>query len=463
MRKLGSIALAALCLIGSQAAAPPSGVAAPVPLGGAPSATSADAAVPAGSPRSVSTTAANARIRRVLPARIRSESKVLGSRFTMTVWDTASTRYTYKRHARASRRGASTTKILTSVGVLQAMGPERLLPTRVLAGASAREVVLTAGGDPLLTSANLRALARDTAVALGRIKPKPTASASPSSQASALGAPAAAARPRIVVRADDSLFPGPGRSSGWPSSYIPRQVRSVSAFARDDNKARNATADAGAYFAASLRALGVPARYSGEAAARSGARVLATFAGHSVAQAVSHTLLVSDNDTAEMLFRQIAVARGLPGTWSGARTALARTLAELDVPLRGVRIVDGSGLSLNGRLTAGALTSALVRALSPKYPRLAGLREWLPVAGRTGTLKAGYLRFNSAPAKCAAGRIQAKTGTVADAITLAGYAIGADGQTKVFVALVNSRPKRYSRMQTRRSIDRVVSGITGCW
>ena len=83
--------------------------------------------------------------------------------------------------------------------------------------------------------------------------------------------------------------------------------------------------------------------------------------------------------------------------------------------------------------------------------------------GRTGTLKASAKRFSSKPARCAAGMIQAKTGTVADAIALAGYATGADGQTKVFVSVVNSRPTRYSRATTRRAVDRAASSVTGCW
>jgi D-alanyl-D-alanine carboxypeptidase/D-alanyl-D-alanine-endopeptidase (penicillin-binding protein 4) len=237
----------------------------------------------------------------------------------------------------------------------------------------------------------------------------------------------------------------------------------VGAFARDDRKVRDATRDAGSYFAAALRDLGVSATYAGRAAAAPEAVTLASIPGHTVAQAVSRTLLVSDNDTAEMLFRHVAVGRGLPGTWAGARQGLADTLRELQVPLDGVRIVDGSGLSLEGRLTAGALTSALARALSPEHPELAGIRGWLPVAGRTGTLKPGYKRFHSKPAKCAAGLIQAKTGTVADAIALAGYAAGADGQTKIFVSIVNSRPTRYSRVTTRAAVDRATSSITGCW
>ena len=422
-----------------------------------------------------STSAANARIGQVLAKR--SSSKILGKRFTMTVWDTASGSYVFQRRADASLRGASTTKVLTSVGALAALGPDHRFPTTVRAGSTPDEIVLVAGGDPLLSSADLRALAASTVGALGlsptpTVPPVPSESATPSplepvpSASGSASAPvtvAPAGARTITVRADDSLFSGIGQSRGWPNSYLPSQVRPVGAFARDDRKVRDATKDAGAYFAAALRTLGVTATYAGEASAAPESATVASIPGHSVAEAVSRALLISDNDTAEMLFRHIAVARGLPGTWAGARQALADTLRELNVPLEGVRIIDGSGLSLEGRLTAGALTSALARALSPEHPELAGMRGWLPVAGRTGTLKAGYKRFNSKPAKCAAGLIQAKTGTVADAIALAGYAAGADGQTKVFVSIVNSRPTRYSRVTTRAAVDRATSSITGCW
>ncbi len=240
-------------------------------------------------------------------------------------------------------------------------------------------------------------------------------------------------------------------------------MRPVGPFARDDRELRDPTADAGRYFASALRKAGVKAKYRGEAVAGDHARTIARYAGHTVGEAVGHALLVSDNDTAEMLFRQVAVARGLPSTWAGARTAVAATLKELGVPLRKVRIIDGSGLSLDGRITAGALTATLAAAISPKHPELAPLRGALPVAGRTGTLKAAYLRFTAKPARCAAGRIQAKTGTLADAIALAGYATGADGRTRIFVAVVNHRPTKYTRAQTRKAVDKVAASVTGCW
>lgn len=390
----------------------------------------------------VSAADANERIARLLPSR--TTSAVLGPDFTMTVWDSHTRSYVFKRRAKQSQRGASTMKILTSVAVLSSLGPDHRFPTLVQAGSADNELILVGGGDPMLTSANLRALARRTVQAL-------EAEHGPGSV------------PPITVRADDSLFRGGGITKGWYSSWVPSEVRRVGAFARDDRKVTDATADVGAYFAAKLRANDVPATYRGEAQAERDAAVVASYAGHTVAKSVSHALFVSDNDTAEMLFRHVAVARGEKASFPGARRAVRAALAELNVPLTGVEIVDGSGLSLEGRITAPALNIALKRALSNKYPRLAGLRGWLPVAGRTGTLQAAYGRFTTWPSRCAAGLVQGKTGTLADAISLAGYAQGADGNTKIYVALVNSRPTAYSRLATRQAVDGPVSSITGCW
>lgn len=471
---------------------------------------------------------ANARISQVLAER--SNSAVLGSGFTMTVRDPSDDQYVFSRRASASLRGASTTKILTTVAALETLGPDHRMPTRVLQTAT-REIVLKAGGDPMLSSANLRELARGTARALTSAPASPastppsstppsstpatestqpsvaSSSASPTPAGSSLttasptaggstppaeqippavpgptaspqvtgtsylpasvGAADTRATPRslgrVVVRADDSLFPGSGQSVGWPNYFLPGQVRPVNAFARDDNRARDAAADAGRYFTAALRSAGIQATYAGEASAPPDAPTIASFAGHTIGQAVSRALLISDNDTAEMLFRQVAVGRGTRADWAGARRAQRAALADLGIPLEGVEIVDGSGLSTRGRLTAGALTTALAKSLTDQHPRLAKLRSWLPVAGRTGTLKASSGRFNTQPARCAAGLIQAKTGTLSDAIALAGFARGADGNTKIFVAIVNSRPTRYSRATTRRYLDRVAASVTGCW
>src|SRR5205823_12571979 len=60
----------------------------------------------------------------------------------------------------------------------------------------------------------------------------------------------------------------------------------------------------------------------------------------------------SDNFTAELLLKQIGAANGATGTTATGAALVRTTLAEAGIPLAGVRIVDGSGLSSLDRLTA---------------------------------------------------------------------------------------------------------------
>ena len=63
----------------------------------------------------------------------------------------------------------------------------------------------------------------------------------------------------------------------------------------------------------------------------------------------------SDNFTAELLLKQIGAANGATGTTATGAALVRTTLAEAGIPLAGVRIVDGSGLSSLDRLTARAI------------------------------------------------------------------------------------------------------------
>ena len=126
----------------------------------------------------------------------------------------------------------------------------------------------------------------------------------------------------------------------------------------------------------------------------------------------------SDNFVAEMLLRVLAAERvGAPGrTQNGVSVAL-QTLKKLDVPVSGLRMVNGSGLFGNSRVSAGQLT----KLLSAMYGQPAVQPEFmtqLAVAGVDGTL--GH-RLTQLPAPRV---IRAKTGTLDDVIALSGYALG---------------------------------------
>jgi PBP4 family serine-type D-alanyl-D-alanine carboxypeptidase len=149
----------------------------------------------------------------------------------------------------------------------------------------------------------------------------------------------------------------------------------------------------------------------------------------------------SDNYFAEMLLKHLGlVATGIGSSAAGAE-AVRDELASRGVPLGGVTIVDGSGLSLDDRLTAAALGAMLRSAL-----RDAELSEpfyaSLPRAGIDGTLED---RMEAAPAR---DRVRAKTGTTDNASALSGYV----GTRFAFVVLQNGDPVPWT--SSRRSQDR---------
>jgi D-alanyl-D-alanine carboxypeptidase/D-alanyl-D-alanine-endopeptidase (penicillin-binding protein 4) len=149
----------------------------------------------------------------------------------------------------------------------------------------------------------------------------------------------------------------------------------------------------------------------------------------------------SDNFTAELMLKQLGTLVAEPGTTAAGAAFVRSTLADADVPLAGVRIVDGSGLSLLDRVTAREIGAILRAAWSDPEVRPSFVAA-LPVAGVNGTL---VKRMRRPPAR---GHVLAKTGTTANASALSGYVRG----RYVFSVLQNGNP--ISTVWTRRAQDR---------
>jgi serine-type D-Ala-D-Ala carboxypeptidase/endopeptidase (penicillin-binding protein 4) len=149
----------------------------------------------------------------------------------------------------------------------------------------------------------------------------------------------------------------------------------------------------------------------------------------------------SDNFTAEMLLKQLGASRLDRGTSAAGATVVMETLAQAGVPMAGVRVVDGSGLSRLDRLTANALAALLKVAWNDPTIRPVLLAS-LPVAGVNGTLED---RLRKPPAR---GRVLAKTGTTDVASALSGYV----STRFAFTVLQNGHPLSY--WWARRAQDR---------
>lgn len=371
-----------------------------------------------------------------LPARLAALK--LGSRASVVVTDIDAKADVLAIRAGTRRMPASLSKLATAVTALSALGPSRRFETTALLAPNGA-LVLHGGGDATLRTVDLNALARDAVTQLG--------------------AHSAARRPVVV---DDSIFGAPSLAPGWPRSYYSGQVSPVRGLVVDRASSADTGMLAGRRFAAALTRLGVPVTSVSRRRTAAGSTVVAAVQGATLAEQIRAMLQVSDNDIAETLGRQVARAQGVRPDWAGAAAARMTVLTRLGVPMQGVRLLDGSGLSRASRLTPQALVSLLALSADPAHPELGSIAfgGGLPVAGVTGSLRPARGRFVTAPSKCAAGKIWAKTGLLRDVVGLAGYTRSTDGHLQAFAILVNGAR---STITLRRQVDSLAATVTGCW
>jgi len=150
---------------------------------------------------------------------------------------------------------------------------------------------------------------------------------------------------------------------------------------------------------------------------------------------VAEMLTTSDNNTAELLLKELGFADSATGTRAAGLNAVDRTLRSWGVPMDGVRPLDGSGLSLENRVTCAAILAVLQRSVGTT------LLPGLPVAGRTGTLAGEFLGTS------VEGRLAAKTGTLENqpvtadppsVKALSGYLPTTNGDVIEFTMILNS-------------------------
>lgn len=335
---------------------------------------------------------------------------------------------------------ASNMKIITAVNALTVLGPDHRFTTKVTLSEDGGTLRLVGGGDPLLSDAQLRLLAEQTVTALAGAAPNQLAF-------------------------DDTLFSGKDRGPGWTGGYLPYVVAPVRALARVYDYSSTPEVNATKAFARALAKLGLKTTFVGRSAAQTSDRELATNTAHSVRGAVRLMLQVSENNVAEVLYRQVAVHSGQRGNWAGARTAATATLKSLGINTEGAVLADGSGVSRNDRVTATQLVNTLELTANKANTRLRMVYygKALPTSGESGTLDARYGRYTSGPSACARGAVFAKTGTLFDTIALSGFTTGKDGALKAFSFLVNDRPQSVSQLSTRRAVDALAATVNGCY
>ncbi len=137
----------------------------------------------------------------------------------------------------------------------------------------------------------------------------------------------------------------------------------------------------------------------------------------------------SVNAVADQLFLAIGLAARGEGTRVASAAAVREALEELGVDPAGLVQVDGSGLSRENRVRAEQLVALLEAVLRGDPASADAFLSSLAVAGETGTLED---RMGAI-----AGRVRAKTGWIAGASALSGFASTDGGETIAFSILVH--------------------------
>jgi D-alanyl-D-alanine carboxypeptidase/D-alanyl-D-alanine-endopeptidase (penicillin-binding protein 4) len=253
------------------------------------------------------------------------------------------------------------------------------------------------------------------------------------------------------VLADESWFDAQRTAPGWKAGFFINESPPLSALVVDRGRYDGHVAPQPALAAAGqlrqmLRSAGIAAGAVAAGRAPPNAYGLGQLESEPLPDVLKGMDRDSDNFTAELILKEIGAEAGTAGTTGEGARIVLRDLADAGVPLAGVRMFDGSGLSLDDRLTARALGTLLVAAWND-----IGLRNafWaaLPVAGVNGTLED---RMQRAPAR---GAVRAKTGTTNRASALSGYV----GDRYVFAVMQNGWP--VSTWSARRAQDRFATTL----
>jgi serine-type D-Ala-D-Ala carboxypeptidase/endopeptidase (penicillin-binding protein 4) len=351
------------------------------------------------------------------------------------VYDLSKNAYVYRRNAGLALKPASNEKLPVAVTALSILQPSYTIPTELRARGNQTgsvwngRLILKGYGDPALTSSQLGRLAR--AVQQAGIT-----------------------RVTGAIIGDESFFDKMRVAPGWKASYYKDECPPLSALIVNRGHFRGYITDKPALVAAKmLRAKLVDRGIRVAGRAKLGrtdqtSTLIATEQSPALRWLVRRMDRQSDNFYAEMLVKVLGANERSSGTTSDGTRVIRGELRYRGVPLRGVVIADGSGLSAYDRLTAKATARLLRSALSDSKISTAFV-DSLPTAGVNGTL---VDRMTSGPAYR---NVFAKTGTTDSASALSGYV----RSRYVFSILMNGNPIPW--WYARQAQDRFAQVLAG--
>lgn len=221
------------------------------------------------------------------------------------------------------------------------------------------------------------------------------------------------------IAVEQGVFSGPSQPDSWASgdkgSYYGTGVHG---FNFEDNRVGKASVKSPASIflnrlQAALTKAGIAVGNREELP--NGRKLLLRHQSGPIFEIMRSCMMRSDNMFAETLLRTYALRRGKEGSTEAGAREEADFWRKKGMPMEGVKIVDGSGLSRQNRLTASFLANVL--------KDMAGdvdYASYFPLAGQEGTLR-GFLKGSDLDAY-----IAMKTGSMNGVQCYAGYKLDDD-------------------------------------
>ncbi|CAB4898759.1 unannotated protein [freshwater metagenome] len=323
---------------------------------------------------------------------------------------------------------ASNQKLLVASAALEVLGPDYTFTTElrgtIEAGTVTGDLFFVGGGDPLLSTSNYPATQ----------KYPPTDTTPLESLVAALSAAGVTHITGNVV-GDDSRYDHERFVDSWASSIKGAEAGPLGALMVNDatssvvpgSTARYIDPAAGATtdLIRLLRQAGITVDgVATVATATQGLPVITSITSAPLSAVIGEMLSTSDDNTAELLLKELGVHAGAGGTRQAGLDVIMSTLAARGMDTSALSLVDGSGLDSSNAVTCGAIL-AILKHESLTNPFGVGL----PIAGQTGTLAQ---QFQSSDI---AGRMHAKTGSLRNTKALSGYVTSALGEIEFSLIL----------------------------
>ncbi len=298
---------------------------------------------------------------------------------------------------------ASNQKLLVALAALDVLGPDYTFTTSVAVppvndGVVDGDIYLIGGGDPLLTSTDYPI--EDDAL--------PVISPTPFDVLADGLVDAGVTRIRGTVIGDGSRYDDEFVIEDWGEGVAFNDAGPYDALLANDARVRfrSGRADdpnegAAREFVRLLNDRGIRVDNGwGSGVASTLVPVTVSVQSAPLSDVIVEMLMTSDNNTAEMLLKEMGVVASGTGTRAAGLEAMFRSLEAQGVPMEGVELRDGSGLSTTNRVTCNAVLRVL------QLGRGGPLDAGLPIAAFSGTLAGEFLDGPMV------GRLRAKTGTL---------------------------------------------------